>query len=317
MDFTEEKTPSGITLNIMLKSWNFVAFQKSGESVYADKEGRSVLHKVPTLIFLGKTMSLQKRYTRDYELYKVRDNEIIIPYYTEEEKKFLFIPYLTDIDLLPVLVFEYQSYSEILKEHPSGEEIDHLIIDNTISEVEQSVLLSRYKPKNIINIQKVKNNKKKSKDVPTSYSNVNILSENPVFLAQIHLRKMALANLKQILLDFEISSFDAQIIINLINSSLKKINSEAEEQKKPPSGKKTNTQLLQGLKKSFEFYLALAQKDAEKISQMVQEQTDYRQLAPFRTLVLKVKSETEDESDLEKYSEFEKIVAEKAKKLMS
>ncbi len=316
MDFTEEKTPAGITLNIIFKTWKFLAFKKGGESVYADDEGRSLLHKIPTLVFLGKTISLKKKYDKDYELFKVREDELIIPYYENNKKTFAYIPEKTSIDLIPVLTFEYESYPEMLKLHPADERIDHLLIDHTVSEVELAVISSRYKPGNTMNITP-KKSKKSSRGFASPYTNVNILSQNTVFLAQTHLRKMALANLNQLLLDFEINQFDTQIIINLIDNVLKKISQESTGQEVPGSPRKMHIKKLKDLKTSFEFYLALIQKDGEKISEMVEEQEDDKHLAPFRTLLLKVKTDTEDESDLQKFSEFEEIVAEKSKKFTS
>jgi len=308
MDFTEEKTPAGITLKIMFKHWKFLAFDKRGNSIYADDEGRSLLHKIPVMIFLGKNISLNKKYDIDYDLFKVRDNNIIIPYLKDREKTFLFIPENTKIDVIPVRTYEYESYSVMLKTHPSGEDIDYLIIDKSVSDIELSVISSKYKPNEIINASTAKRNLPENTELKGSYSNVNIMSENPVFLAQMHLRNMALSNLNQILLDFDISPFDTQYIIFFISDLINKTDKSTEGQQ--------NRSMLLDLKNSFEFYLALLQQESEKINKMIIAQTDYKKLAPFRTLLSKVRS-TAVQGDLQiTYNEYENQLLEHREKLL-
>ncbi len=310
MDFTEEKTPGGITLKIMFKHWKFLAFDGRGNSIYADEEGRTLLHKIPTMVFLGKNMTLDKKYTRDYELFKIRDNELIIPYLYNHERTYLFLPERSRIDLIPVLTDEYKSYSIMLKTLQSGKTIDYLIIDNTVTDIELSVISSKYKPNEIINISTKNRQKEKQDDAKEgSYGNVNIMSENPVFLAQMHLRNMALSNLNQILLDFDISPFDTQYIIFFINDMIKKIDESSEGKQKKA--------MLMDLRNSFQFYLALLTQDNDSIDEMILAQTDYKKMAPFRTLLSKVRSNASTSDAQITYNEYENRILDHREKLLS
>lgn len=313
MDFIEEKTPSGYTLKILFNKLKFLVFNSRGESFAADKEGRSLLHKLPTVFFLGSIFLIERDYQKEYSLLKVRNDTIILPYRNiiEKKRKFLFIHYAISIDLIPVKINVIKSYSSMLKDIPSDTEIDYLIVDGSLSETEISVIVSRYHPGEIIKViaDKPEQPEFLPDDKESDYISINTMSDNPVFLANYHLKHMALSNLNQLLLDFDISAFDIQFIIYFINDIL--------ENKKDEYEVIRNKNMLSDLKNAYEFYLALIIKDEKFLNEKIESETDFRKLSPYKTLVSKVRSMNPGREEQLLYTEYENLILEKEEKLRS
>ena len=312
MNFIEEKTPAGYNLKILLKKSKFLVFNNRGESFSSDAEGRSLLHKLPSVVFVGNVFFIERDYLRDYSLVRVKDKQIILPYrdVVEKKRKLLFVDYDTFLDLIPVKMRVVKNYSAMLREIPSDTEIDFLVIDGSLSDVEVSVIASRYKPGRVIEAFSKENTEPEliQDNKSAGYISINTMSDNPVFLASYHLRNMALSNLNQLLLDFELSALDTQFIIYYINDVL--------ENKKNDSEVKKNRAMIIDLKNAYEFYLALINKDSDFIKEKVEVEIDYRKLFPYRTLITKIKSMGHPGADDQLlYTEFENIVYEKEEKL--
>ncbi len=313
MDFAEEKTPAGYTLKILFKKLKFLVFNDRGESFSADKEGRSLLHKLPTAVFLGSVFLVERDYLKEYSLLKVRDDTLILPYrnITEKKRKFLFIHYVTSIDVIPIKITLVKSYSTMLKDIPSDTDIDYLIADESLSETEIAVLASRYRPGEIIRVisEKSEASQIAHEEKDSDYISINTMSDNPVFLATYHLKNMALSNLNQLLLDFDISAFDTQFIIYFINDVLEKRKNEPDVIK--------NKAMLTDLKNAYEYYLALIIRDDKFLKEKVESETDLRKLSPYRTLVSKVRSMNPGREEQLLYTEYENLILEKEEKLRS
>jgi hypothetical protein len=311
MDFAEEKTPSGYTLKILFKKMKFLVFNSRGESFSADKEGRSLLHKLPNTVFLGNIFLIERDYLKEYSLLKVRNDTIILPYrnITEKKRKFLFIHYVTSVDVIPMKIVIVKSYSLMLKDIPSDTDIDYLIVDESLSETEISVIASRYRPGEIIKVTTDKSEIQKdaAEDKESDYISINTMSDNPVFLATYHLKNMALSNLNQLLLDFDISAFDTQFIIYFINDNL--------ESKKNDADVIKNKSMLTDLKNAYEFYLALIIRDTKYLNEKIESETDFRKLSPYKTLVSKVRSTNPGRDDQLLYTEYENLILEKEEAL--
>jgi hypothetical protein len=311
MDFAEEKTPSGYTLKILFKKMKFLVFNNRGESFSADKEGRSLLHKLPNAVFLGNIFLIERDYLKEYSLLKVRDDTIILPYrnITEKKRKFLFIHYVTSVDVIPMKIVMVKSYSLMLKDIPSDTDIDYLIVDESLSETEVSVIASRYRPGEIIKVttDKSETQKEAAEEKGSDYISINTMSDNPVFLATYHLKNMALSNLNQLLLDFDISAFDTQFIIYFINDILENKISDSDVIK--------NRSMLTDLKNAYEFYLALIIRDNRFLNEKIESETDFRKLSPYKTLVSKVRSTNPGRDDQLLYTEYENLILEKEEAL--
>ena len=307
MDFAEEKTPSGMTLKIMYKKGMFLLFNEKGESIYADFDGRSLLHKTPKVVFIGTSFSVERDYDREYTLLKISENKIILPYrdMIEKKRKYIFLDTEIQADMLPSEIRIVSGYSSMLRDIPSDMEIDYIITDASINETEIAVITSRYKPGRIIinpsSSALTDSGPKQGKEF--EYTSINTMSDNPVFLALMHLKRMSLSSLNQLLLDFDISALDIKYIIYFIDDFLEKRGAEADVQK--------NLNMLSDLKNAFTFYLALIQRDEETVKEKINSETDPKKLSPYQTLVSKVRSMNPGRDDQLLYTEFENLVLER------
>ncbi len=313
MDFAEEKTPAGYTLKVMFKTWKFLIFNNMGDTIPADPEGRSLLHKIPLIIFVGNIFTIERDYDREYTLLKIQNGKLVLPYNNiiEKKRKYLFIPMESEVDQIPAIIQHQRNYSSMLKDFTTEADIDYLIIDGSISETELSVIISKYKPFKVIDITETlsSDSQQTDKEDNVSYININTLSENPVFLAGMHLKKMALSNLNQLLLDFDISPLDTQYILFYIRRLLESPSPESELEK--------NRKTLQEIKNSFEFYLALIQRDEESIKEIISTLTDHKKISPYKTLVSKVRSMHPGNEEQLLYTEYENMVLEREEELQS
>ena len=314
MNFIEEKTPAGYNLKILLNKSKFLVFNNRGESFSSDPEGRSLLHKLRTAVFVGNVFFVERDYFKNYSLVKVKDKQIILPYrnLVEKKRKLLFIDYDTFLDLIPIKQFAVKNYASLLRDMPSDMEIDFLIVDESLSNMEVSIIASRFKPEIIIEAftESYQEPEVVPDSKPAGYISINTMSDNPVFLASYHLKNMSLSNLNQLLLDFELSALDIQFIIHFINNIL--------ENKKNDLEVIRNNSMIIDLKNAYEFYLALITKDIDYINEKVETETDYRKLSPYRTLISKIRSlgiAGAEEQLL--YTDFENIVFEREEKLKS
>jgi hypothetical protein len=312
MDFAEEQTPSGLRLKIIFKNWQFLAYDKKGQSIYADSEDKKLIHKVPYILCVGINFKIKKIYDKEYYLLKIRDNNLIIPYIdlTDKITKYLLVPIEKNIDLIPAIIFHVDNIPNMIKDFDPSIIPDIVIIDKTININDETLLKNRFKLEEIIHVEFF-NNYTLNETIEIegesdSSTNLNILSENPVFLAQVHLRNLELSKVNQLLLDFELSVFDTEYILKFIEDLISKKDNE---------NIKKNMPMLLNLNDSFRFYMYLLQKDDIKLRKMISEQTDLNSLAPFRTLISKVKSIFTESDDQLLLTDYENLVLDKKEEL--
>ena len=312
MDYTEEKTPKGYVIKIFFKNWQFLAFGKKGESLYSDSEGKTLLHRVPLIIFVGKVFKIKKNLARGYELLKIRHDTMILPYYDQTDRKTKYIFIVTDVklDLIPVRIDSTRNINDMVKQIDSSIHPDYVIVDDSVSANDVIIIKNRYRVDNIIYIEdtqdytldEIHERRDGSSDI-----NINMLSENPVFLARVHLRSMNLSKLNQILLDFDLTALDTEYIINFINKTV-----NDDRQPLSPKNRATMDELL----KSFQFYHNLLEKDEDSIRDIIQNQTNSKNLTTFRTIISKVKAMHPGSEDQLFYTEFDNLLLKKRESSM-
>jgi hypothetical protein len=128
--------------------------------------------------------------------------------------------------------------------------------------------------------------------------NINMLSQNPVFLARVHLRRMDLTKVNQLLLDFDLKIIETQYIIGFLNTMLSKVDNSEELRKEQDK--------LATLRDSFQFYLHLMNKDTAEIEKMITN-TELKQsdIATMSTLIAKVKPLFPDSDSQVVFTDFE------------
>ncbi len=327
MEYVEEKTPGGITFKVMIKKWQFIAFEKNGKVIYADETDAKVLHKTPVIVFISENCNVVKNDDSELAFFKINKGKIVAPYVNSKDgvRKYLFIDCDRKMDLLPVRVKELRELSSLMRGKESNITPDYIAIDHSISEEDCVFIKNRFPNVTIIRIDesiKSRGTKKigKNRDGYSSKKedegvdlanekNLNIMSNNPVFLARIHLRDMALSKVNQLLLDFDISSLEADYMLKFIESMLK--NSEERD------NIEQNRHKLESLMDSFQFYIHLMERNEKEIQDMIEKIDDVHKIASYNTLIAKMRTLFTSKKDLLILTDYENLLYEKKDQFQS
>ena len=309
MNFIEEKTPKGILLKILLDKWKFLAYAKNGEPIYPDLEESSLLHKVHEILFVGNRFSFHKNYDRDYSLLKIRNGSIILPYIDNDDNKtkYIFLKNNSLMDLIPARIFSTNKIYNFIKDFDNSILLDLVIVDESVLNDDIEMIKNRLGCANIIYLDDVNNYSivKKNWEKERDMINLNMMSNNPVFLSRIHFRGGKISQVKQLLFDFDLSELDTEYILSFIRSQITLFKGDESQIRM--------TTQLQSLENSFIFYLYLIKRENEKIIQFIKTAMDNDSLILFRTLVLKIKGLLLDKKELQNFINYEELISNQKK----
>lgn len=320
MDYIEERTPGGVTLKVLLNNWNYIAFDKNGKAIYADESGRKMLHKVPVIVFMGQTFSISTQSKSELAFYKITRGKIVVPYTDTRtnNRKYLFIETDAQVDKIPARVFEFIDVSSLVNRLISGLDPDYIIVDNNITKNDIIVIKNRNTSSIVIQADVNKDTKSGGEGIDLqadravdviNEQNLNIMSNNPVFLARVHLRKMELSKVNQLLLDFDISSFEAEYMLRFIESMAVKSEENSEI--------KNSLSKLNALADACRFYIFLINKSDNEIREMIKRIEDQGHVASYSTLVAKVKLLFPGQENLLLLTEYENLLFERKDQLIN
>jgi hypothetical protein len=328
MSYIEERTPGGITIKVILNTWEYTVFNKHGNVIYANESGGKVLHKVPVVAFFGQYLKPVINMDSELAFYKIRRGEIVIPYedLITKKRKYLFLKSDENLELIPVRVLIINNIYKLVREIENSIIFNYIVIDKSISKNEIIVMKNRCPSAEIIQTGLSDSSlEKESGTFDAVYfedeaqigspaendieKNLNIMSNNPVFLAKIHLKKLALAKVNQILLDFDISSLEAEYMLRFIETMLN--NKENDEEIKKASQK------LEAQADAFRFYIILINKNDNEIRKMISEINDINKYSSYNTLLAKVKLLFSKQEDILLMTEYENLLFEKKDNILN
>jgi hypothetical protein len=306
--YVEERTPKGYTLKIVQKKMSFLVFDRSGSSVYADPEGSQVVHPIPIVAFYGKDFALKGKVMGEYSLYKVSRGKIIIPYtlHGDPENRYLMIPTSETIDIMPVRAVYHEGLLALVRELDMGLNPGMIVVDDNASENDLIVIRNRCASAEIVPIGRDRVASGRDSEPRRAVDelddvNLNMLSQNPVFLARIHLRNVAVSKVKQLLLDFDLTPVDAGYIHTFIQAMLNTTSSELDRVRP----------MLAELEKDFRFYVNVIEKKKKDAFAQIDEVETLQELTSFMTLLAKARSiHDERGTDLD-MTDIENRIAEK------
>ncbi len=320
MDYIEQKTPSGVTIKVIFKNWEYTAFNRDGSVIHINESGGNVLHKVPVIAFFGKYLSPVINIDSELAFYKIIKNEIVIPYVelVHNKRKYLFLKSNENLDLIPVRVFKISSIFNLVRGIENGILFNFILLDKSVSKNEIVVIKNRCPSAviiqtGIIGDEEQNDNKENDADVEEMTEkaipeeneiekNLNIMSNNPVFLAKIHLKKLALSNVYQILLDFDISSLEAEYMLRFIETMLTSKENDEEVEKARPK--------LEAQADAFRFYINLVNKNDAEIRKLINEINNLNKISSYSTLLAKVKLLFSKQEDILLLTEYENLLFE-------
>lgn len=300
----EEKTPKGYIFKINIARKQYIVFNQKGEIIYADDNKTKPFHIMKTIVFIGlKSETLTRN--RPYQLLKIQNNALTIPYDAGDGKRqYLFFPCSTLLDMVPCIIECFNDTASFVSYVKKGNVPDYIIVNSTfsnnditfISSISPSSRLEIVNTTSAVTIDDTKRAIDQMNNV-----DINLLSQNPVFLARIHLRNLDLVHVKQIILDMDITETDAQYIIAFLSTMIK--NSDKEELQK-------HVEKLKELKKTYEFYFHLITHNDEKIHEFIT-QASKNDLITFQTLIQKAKLLFPTKEASLRFVEYENLIWEK------
>jgi hypothetical protein len=230
--YEERKTPAGFLVKVRLAKMTYVVFSESGPETPRGSKNKSIVVSVPRVAFLGNEFNLSHFRLNELSFVNVKAGKLVIPYQHggTNEIKTIFVSTGSSCDILPVVVYHFKNKESLIKECENKDPFHFLIVDEEIPRTDMVTLKIRFPSMNILVIKKkissleskpgnipmadskvVDFNKVRATDV-INQSNLNQYSQNPVFLARIHLRNMELDKVKQLLLDFKLNAQDVAFI---------------------------------------------------------------------------------------------------------
>lgn len=316
--YIEEKTPKGYTIKIIVKKNSFLVFDQRGSTVYADPAGMKILHKIPAIAFLGKSFTVRNRKVSDFTFCKVSRGKVIVPFYVAGDKdmRYLLLETSEGTDLIPVKIIFMPHVAVIAREAEAGNRPDLFILDDNATESDVVVIKNRMPNSRIIRADEVvragivapketvseENRPSRATDVLEDV-NLNVLSNNPVFLARVHLRQNDFTKVKQLLLDFDMVVADAGFILSFIDTMIKK--SEFD-----PILGLTRPKLFE-LHDDFAFYVALLEKNAKTVEELISTMNEQNTYLSYMTLIAKARSMCISQHDALLMTEFENMIMER------
>jgi transcription antitermination factor NusG len=322
MNVLEEKTPKGYIVKIFIDDDRFLIFDRNGASVFKDGKKSRPFHPVMKVLFLGPHFKVRNNYNQDLSLVKVSKESLVLPYQDDREgrRKYVFISTDATIDMVPVKIIHYGNLGQLVKEIKRKEEQPgYIIVDESISKNDIIVIKNRCPDSTVLLASEAgpagvteENAKdtgveKKNSEESVEDVDLNMLSQNPVFLARVHLRKMHLSRVKQLMLDFDLQAVDIEYIISFLQTML--ANADDSEEIKKYSGK------IEELLTSFQLYFHLLQRDDVKIREMIEGLDQKNQLPSYFTLVSKVKLIFPGNEDQLLFTDYENLLWEKSEQL--
>ncbi len=252
--YEERKTPGGFLVKVRLAKMTYVVFSESGPEVPKGAKNNSIVAIVPKVGFFGEDFDLSHFHLGELSFVNVKAGKLVIPYQHgfSNEIKTIYLGTGSQSDALPVVIQHFKNKDELMHAWERGDQVQFLVVDEEIPRAEMVTFKIRYPSLNILVIKKKINtsaessvansntgapreggkgiidyDKVRATDVARN-SNLNVHSENPVFLARIHLRNFELDKVKQILLDYHLASQDVIFIRTFLEVMIKNVDNKQE-----------------------------------------------------------------------------------------
>lgn len=319
----EEKTPKGISLKILINKGKFMAFDRKGSLIYSDEHGLKVMHPIFHIVFIGENFRIENNYTRNLSLLRISREKLVVPFGRKgsTKNKYLFIHFSDKIDMIPIQLTGMSSTAQLVALVESGQSPDFIVIDDDVPKTDHVIVRNRCPHAQVIfadaqseiteigrpsSVAVDAKSERRATDMLRDI-NLNVMSQNPVFLARVHLRNMDLSKVKQLLLDFDLTHVDADYILNFINTMLAKVDIKDELKRE-----QTN---LESLRKAFQFYTHLIDKEEDAVKDMIASVQEQGELTLYHTLIAKLKLVFPEQKDQLLFTAYENMIWDYKEKL--
>lgn len=248
--YEERRTPNGFLVKVRLNKMTYVVFTPKGPEVPKGAKNNSIIVTVPKVVFLGDDFSLSHFRLGELSFVNVKAGKLVIPYQHggARDIKYIYLNSGSESDILPVVIYHFTSVKDVISSSEQGNVFHHIVSDEGLHRNDMVTLKIRYPSVNILILKKkivtvqetnkktdektdpsvVDAEKARAADMANTNANLNMHSENPVFLARIHLRNMELDKVKQLLFDFDLKAEDIAFVRTFLTVMVKNSNNKEE-----------------------------------------------------------------------------------------
>ena len=242
--YEERKTPEGFLVKVRLSKMTYVVFTPKGPEVPKGAKNNSIIVPVPRVVFLGEDFNLSHFRMGDLSFVNVKNGKLMIPYQHggAKEIKTINLNSGSESDILPVIIYHFSNVKDLSSLTEKNIEFQHIVADEGLQRNDMVSLKIRYPYMNIFLLKKKmgaavdpktalpadERGAEKTIDTDSSgmalratNANLNVHSDNPVFLSRIHLRNMELDKVKQLLFDFDLKEDDILFIRTFLDVMIK------------------------------------------------------------------------------------------------
>ncbi|MDH5718701.1 MAG: hypothetical protein OEZ22_13835 [Spirochaetia bacterium] len=243
-EFLEETTKSGIIIRVNVRKGNYLVFKNNKPIVNSRLKGRSVIHNLFYVVFLGAEFDLSMNTLDKIGFYQVKSNQIHIPFNIKglSDIRHLKLPTYIDSETLPAVVSYYKSFNlgllprsvSDLQYFVVSEQIDReLLVRLKIQFPKSRVIVFRQERDISVDFaQPEEENASLPGDIRAvdllNRDDVGELSKNPVFSSRVYLRKLDFLSMYSLPLKYILNGEDAVHIKTFLEVMLKKIDENAD-----------------------------------------------------------------------------------------
>jgi hypothetical protein len=155
----ERRTPAGFRVKVDVNTYEYYIYNSKGNLEVPKmpdwKPGIPV--QVPRVVFVGGEFNLTHFILGELSFVNSKDGKMSIPYQygSSKEAKVLYLPAYSECDIMPVILYHYESYKDVLKATERGIVFKHIVVDESFPKNEMVSMKLRYPKVNIL-IQKKK-----------------------------------------------------------------------------------------------------------------------------------------------------------------
>lgn len=157
--FEERKTPSGFTVKVNLENFKYEVYTRKGPEIPRGMKTNTSILDVPRIVFLGSAFDVSHFRLRDLNFVNNKDGKMHITYQAQgnSESKTITINSGSESDVLPVILYHFQSAKEVIYESGMGFIFHSLITDESLPKSDMINLKIRIPAINILIIKKKQN----------------------------------------------------------------------------------------------------------------------------------------------------------------
>jgi len=316
----EEKSPLGFHIKVRQHRNSFIIFKPDGNPERLNLANpNEIINPLKTIAFIGSGFDIRSHYL-GLAFLPVKNSRILIPYKHRRmnQEKAILIHTPSQSDLLPMRVEIIPDAVELMQLLKTGKIIHYLVVDDELPRpsvlqikermakvylfvIKISAFSTSKEPGKKLQGEKFDDDRVRATDlIDSGNEKIELLSQNPVFLARIFLRNLELAKVKSLFLEKSMKKEDTDFIKTFLEIMIRN------DQKKPELQKAKKE--LEMLTSYVEMLSLMIEKRLEEVSEVILRENNRDKIIFYDYLIKRYKNESQIREEQIKFWELEAIV---------